>query len=108
MFGSGYWTIVINNELKPLYRKLEYMKQLVNMIPQYNNDDTEKHGFVFEKFSIDIQFINEGIHDYINNVNQIFNLLPKIRNKRGLINAVGSTFKFLFGTATNDDIEEVN
>ncbi|XP_022167203.1 uncharacterized protein LOC111031526, partial [Myzus persicae] len=108
MFGSGHWTIVINNDVKPLYKKLEYMKQLLIMLPQYKTEDKEQYGFVIEKFSVDIQFINEGIHNYIDDVNQIFNLLPKIRNKRGLINAVGSTFKFLFGTATNYDIDEIN
>jgi len=38
------------------------MKQLLNMIAQYNADNKKNYGFVLEKFSIDIQFINERIN----------------------------------------------
>lgn len=45
---------------------------------------------------------------YKNDLNDLVELLPNDRNKRGLLNVGGYALKYLFGVVTSDDLEYTN
>lgn len=70
---------------------------------QQNNSEIKSLIPIYELFRLKINLNNTR-----QQVSQLKLLLPNTRPKRGLINAFGSAFKFLFGTLDNGDYEELN
>ena len=64
------------------------------------------HEATLEEISITLLKKLKHIEIKYNSLNQVYGP-PKIRKKRGLINVVGDMERYLFGTATTDDVKRI-
>lgn len=58
-------------------------------------------------FRYEYSMLQQTVFDYIEEVGDLLTLLPRKRERRGLINAGGSLIKFLFGNPDSNDLENI-
>lgn len=86
---------------KNIKKTLTYLKTCISYLDDFNLID-EKHKEILKK----VEIFNSTVYEEDINSNYYRRFLE--RNKRGLLNVFGEGLKFLFGVATEEDVQKVN
>ena len=101
------WKIILNIDLKKIDSKINQLNDLIVNIQEICNDIEKTEG----NFKVtSCEAIEVFGHDYLKKIYEErlnINDYLKIREKRGLINVLGTIFKELFGTMDQDDFDEI-
>lgn len=101
---EGHWTLVATIQFPDLELNINSLERnsvrVVNACIQLHNDTKDCYNFKAR--------INTRIGQIKETFGIVDHLLTPRRQKRGLINLIGHGTKLLFGTATEEDIEEMS
>ncbi|XP_018329765.1 uncharacterized protein LOC108740072 [Agrilus planipennis] len=96
------YSLIIVKDIKPLTEGIEQVEKLINKVRTIENSlKNQAHSYVHTVIlDKQLKYLKRNV-DIINN-----SLLSK-RNKRGLINGVGTIFHYLFGTMDADEDQDI-
>ena len=106
-FGNAYlyneiWTTLHFFDLEDLETEIKYLIQHnLKLSSECKNNRLCYHDKSLQDLRYQIYLLNERI-------DAIYQSTNNARNKRGLINAIGTWFKYLFGTMNADDAEQIS
>src|SRR5215471_8864357 len=96
IMSSDTWDVFVQFDLNPYEEVIALLHEELNGICNVTRRSTQ-----FEE----VQRIQIALDSLETKLSDLKQFLPKAERKRGLLNAAGSLFKVLFGTATIADLE---
>jgi hypothetical protein len=98
VFTNDYWKAAISIDLSAYEEAVEILK----------NDLSEKRDLIrFSPLEEEVGRIQQALHSLDSKLSNLKLFLPTPGRRRGLLNVVGSTLQFLFGTAMDTDVSSL-
>jgi hypothetical protein len=95
---SDYWRIIVNFDLSSYEDAITILREHLSRV----NEIANRSAPIGE-----LQQVETTLNSLENKLGGLKEFLPKARRKRGLINLVGKVSKVLFGTATEQDVDDL-
>ena len=116
--NEGRWLVVFVHDLKPYIQFIDKVQNDINFINSilrseidfYKTSNMSGYYHTMKNLQVELDMINETFLSVKENFVdfQSINMKKGQRNKRSLIPIVGQAMSFLFGTVSEDDLEEID
>lgn len=119
LLTDSYWTVVLQYDLVEMEEENRNLSILLDTVRgQYDKffqglleRNISMHSPVRDleaNFRYEYKGLQQMVADYVGKTSDLVTLLPRTRDRRGLVDAGGHVLKFLFGTLTSSDLDVID